>query len=310
VIFYTLARDLADYADPITMAAPKPIFKRENGCLSCHVSYASYSVPGMLIRSVFPDANGAQVRQLGDSVPDDRTPLEQRWGGWYVTGDTGSIKHMGNATVVDADAPAPFGSAENLNLKSLERRFETSAYLSPYSDVVALMIFEHQMHLMSLLTRAGWEFRYAAYTEDNSLLHAPSESSLGVRISDATQELVDYMLFVDEAPLANRIRGGSGFAEKFAAQGPYDRKGRSLKQLDLDFRLMRFPCSYMIYSRVFDALPARVKEATYARMWQILSGQQRGAKYSRLSLSDRKAIVEILRETKKDLPDYFEAVTR
>ena len=118
-------------------------------------------------------------------------------------------------------------------------------------------------------------------------------------------EFVDYLLFVDEAPMTARIEGTSGFAEKFAAYGPFDSKGRSLRQLNLDKRLMRYPCSYMIYSDAFNALVAQAKDAIYRRMWEVLSGQEMGKKYSRLSIEDRKAIVEILTETLKDLPDYF-----
>jgi hypothetical protein len=116
---------------------------------------------------------------------------------------------------------------------------------------------------------------------------------------------VDFLLFVDEAALPRRIQGSCGFAERFAAQGPRDGKGRSLRQLDLDHRFMRYPCSYMIYTPAFDALPPVARDAVYARMWQILSGEERAAKYARLSIADRQAIVEILGETKKDLPLTF-----
>jgi hypothetical protein len=118
------------------------------------------------------------------------------------------------------------------------------------------------------------------------------------------------MLFVDEAPLANPIRGTSGFAEKVSREGPHDSKGRSLRELDLERRLMRYPCSYMIYSEAFDALPSEARSAVYERMWQILSGKDPAPKYGRLSLADRQAIVEILRETKKQLQEYFQSVTR
>ena len=41
------------------------------------------------------------------------------------------------------------------------------------------------------------------------------------------------MLFLDEAPLTGPVKGNAGFAEWFAAQGPRDGKGRSLRDLDL-----------------------------------------------------------------------------
>ena len=125
------------------------------------------------------------------------------------------------------------------------------------------------------------------------------------------REVVDYLLFIDETKLTDRVRGRSGFAERFSTIGPLDGKGQSLHELDLNRRLMKYPCSYLIYSPAFDALPPGAKDPIYRRMWQVLSGRERDARYlSALSLADRQAIVEILRDTKKDLPAYFQKVTR
>jgi len=189
---------------------------------------------------------------------------------------------------------------QTLHSASLEGEFDTGAYLSPYSDIAALMVFNHQMHMTNLLTRMGWEVRAA--------LHDKRKPAGLLR--DGAKELVDYLLFVEEAPLGGTVRGTSGFAEKFAARGPSDSKGRSLRQLDLEKRLLRYPCSYMIYSDAFDSLPEPARAAIYGRLWQILSGEEKDAKYARLSPSDRKAIVEILRETKKGLPEYFQTAVR
>jgi hypothetical protein len=298
VIFFTLDQQPTE----------KPQFIRQDSCLNCHVSHSSLGVPGMLVRSVFPGPNGNPVRELGDYITDDRSPVEQRWGGWYVTGSTGSIRHMGNAIATDAVRPESMSANQTLNLGSLKGKFDTDRYLSPYSDIVALMVFEHQMHLVNLFTRVGWEVRLAAYQErtDNVL---SSHSALEVLRTDTARELVDYMLFIDEAPLADKIQGSSGFAEKFSAEGARDSKGRSLRQFDLQKRLMRYPFSYMIYSEAFDGMPDQAREAACKRMWQILSGKEKSRKYSKLSLADRQAIVEILRETKKGLPDYFQPIT-
>ena len=285
VIFYSLAQDRQE----------KPQFTRKNDCLSCHDSYDASGVPGMLVRSNFTGPNAMTLRDLDTHNVDHRSPLEQRWGGWYVTGNAGAIRHMGNAMVADERNPESAIGPETLNLDSLKGKFDTDAFLSPYSDIVALMVFEHQMHLMNLFTRLGWQARYALSQHGFEQKY----------VRDTINDLVDYMLFVDEAPLANPIRGTSGFAEKFSSAGPHDSKGRSLRQLGLEGRLMRYPCSYMIYSEAFDALPAQARAAVYERMWQILSGKERSVKYARLSLTDRRAVVEILRETKNNLPSYF-----
>jgi hypothetical protein len=264
-----------------------PQFIRNDRCLSCHHSYNTLGVPGMLARSVVADPRGVAMPYLGNYLTDHRSPFDERWAGWYVTGSVGSMRHLGNATVTDADRFEEAITADTLNLKSLDGKFDTSAYLSPHSDVVALMVFDHQMAMMNLITRVGFETRAGAPTRDN------------------VKELVDYLLFVDERPLPGRIQGSSRFTETFAALGPRDGKGRSLRQLDLERRLPRYPCSYMIYSDAFDALPANAKAAIYQRMWDVLSGQDKDPRYARLSASDRQAVVEILRDTKQSLPEYW-----
>jgi hypothetical protein len=213
--------------------------------------------------------------------------MEQRWGGWYVTGGTGGAAHMGNTLVMNAQADAP--APERRHLASLDGKIDTGGALSKYSDVVALMVFEHQARAINLLTRAGWEARCAAYQKKPP----PPETAAA---------LADYLLFVDEAPLKGRIEGSSGFDRKFAAGGPHDSKGRSLRQFDLERRLMRYPCSYMIYSPAFDALPAVTRDAVYRRMWAVLSGEAAGKRYAHLTLADRQAVIEILRETKPGWP--------
>lgn len=286
VIFYTLDQDLAD----------KPTFKRRDDCLTCHLSHSSLGVPGMLVRSVHTEPGGQTRRDLGDYITDHRSPMEERFGGWYVTGKIASVRHLGNAMVTDSSKPESTITAETLSLKSLDGKFDPYAYLSSHSDIAALMVFDHQMHMTNLLTRLGWEIRLATHEKRP------------LPLDDLARAVVDYLLFVDEPPLAGKVEGASGFAQKFAAEGPTDRKGRSLRQLDLNHRLVRYPCSYMIYTEAFDGLPAEAKDAIYKRMWRILAGMETGEKYARLSPSDRQAIVEILRDTKKGLPAYLQAV--
>jgi hypothetical protein len=278
VIFYTLSN---------TGSSSPPRFERHDDCLSCHYSYATAGVPGMLVRS---------VRQF---AVDHRTPFADRWGGWYVTGDPGSIQHFGNVRV-DRLADATIGDGSNWH--SFEGNFDTTGYLSPYSDVVALMLFEHQMHGMNLLARIGWEGRVETYRRvHGGILRAiPAvQADETVSMSEAARELVDYLLFIDEPALADPIRGTSGFAERFESQGPFDRRGRSLRQLDLKTRLLRYPCSYLIYSEQFDGLPIIAKEAIFRRLHDVLSGADHDGKYARLSVPDRHAILEILKDTKQ-----------
>jgi hypothetical protein len=293
-IFYELDQQPAD----------RPTLRRTRACLRCHHSLYTNGVPGRLMRSTPTAADGTALAWTRNLATDDRTPFDQRWGGWYVTGRTSGLSHMGN---VFATGAATTAAGRSPDLDTLEDRFDTSAYLSPYSDVVALMVLEHQSHLTNLLTRLGWETRAAAYEAQagGSVRQEPLPGRAPFSLDAAVTEIVDYLLFVGEAPLRGRVQGTSGFAEQFVQRGPFDGRGRSLRQLDLERRLMRYPCSYMIYSAVFEELPARPREAIYRRLWQILSGAERSEKYARLSDSDRVAVAQILRDTKKGLPDYF-----
>jgi len=280
-------------------AQPKPQFIRRNAdCLQCHLLPQTIGVPGVLTMSVLPLSDNKNDYAQGWEV-DHRTPIEDRWGGWYVTGAQVPAAHLGNVPVLHV--PKSYVRATVApKLATASGAFDTGVYLSPHSDVVALMVLNHQTRMTNLLTRLGWQWRIAIH--DN-----PTRSSVPPQIRDTAHELVDYMLFVDEAPLPSPVRGASSFAQDFPAKGPRDSKGRSLRDLDLTRRLLRYPCSYMIYTEAFDALPPPVKAVVYDRLWLVLSGAAKDGDYAKLSSADRRAIVEILRETKKDLPAYFTA---
>ena len=273
---------------------PRPALVREPRCLSCHYSRVTLGVPGFLVRSIPSGPDGAILPWLGNYTTDHRSPLEERWGGWYVTGRGGG-RHLGNAPVTDRSLQEVRIDERNLGLASMSERLDTSRYLSPYSDMAALLVFDHQMQMMNLLTRLGWEARVLAHDAGPNAAEA---------LRPAVDEIVDYMLFVDEAPLT-RVASPSGFMARFSAAGPRDSRGRSLRDFDLERRIFKYPCSYMIYSDAFDALPPAVRRAVYERLWQVLSGTDRAGKYSRLTAADRQAVIEILRETRPDLPAAF-----
>jgi hypothetical protein len=191
----------------------------------------------------------------------------------------------------------------------------TSNYLTPHSDIVALMVLEHQTGMLNRLARAALETRMALYYQRdiNKALGRPADypsDSARSRIRNVGDRVVEYLLFGDEARLTDRIEGTSPFASEFSARGPRDPKGRSLRDLDLETRLFRYPCSYLIYSRAFDSLPAAAKDYVYQRLWDILDGRGTGKNDPSLAPEDRAAILEILRETKPDLPDYWKGVVR
>lgn len=290
-IFYTLDQEKTG----------EPMLTRRDECLQCHASGATLGVPGLMVRSVVPDRSGMPVFQAGTFISDHRSPLSQRWGGWYVTGTHAGKTHMGNAVSENKDKADGFTGVSNL--KDLTGRIDTGAYLSPHSDIVALMVLEHQTRMQNLLTRVGWETRMALLNNHamNVALKQPPDTlseSTRRRINNAAEELVKYMLFTDEVPLEGEIRGASGFAEAYSKQGPRDSRGRSLYQLDLRTRLLKYPCSPLIYSAAFDQLPEVARNRVRERMLQILNGDPAADNLQRLSAADRKSIREILHATK------------
>jgi hypothetical protein len=280
-MFYTMANS----------AEGPPELRRNMVCVACHTGEMTLNVPGMMIGSVYPEKDGTAGYTVTYTT-DHRSPYEIRWGGWYVTGRHHEPRHMGNAVVTDRDNMLGMVTPATLHVDSLAGKFDTTGYPAQSSDIIALMLIEHQSAMSNLITRVGWEARVGA--------------EVGRPLQEAVNDLVDYLLFIDEAPLAGPI-DWSPFARQFNSVGPYDGRGRSLRNLDLTHRLLRYPCSYMIYSDAFDALPALAKAAVYARLWDVLNGQAMGPRYARLSSDDRQAILEILRSTKKDLPSYFAA---
>jgi hypothetical protein len=265
-IFYTLRQS----------AEALPTFTRDDKCLACHLTWETKAVPGPFVQTVFPRRSDDEY--ANGFIVDHRVTLAERWGGWYVTG-TRVPRSMGNQPLMQpkmavtgptpVDAPGPLNGA-----------FEPRGYPHLESDVVALMVLEHQAHAANLITRAGWEHRIGS-----PLVRA------------AVEELVDYFLFVDEAPFVHPIKGSSGFTETFAALGPRDSKGRSLRDFDLQTRLMRYPLSYMIYSPGFAGLPTEVKAMVRSRLDEVLSGRETHKKYSHLDAPTRRAIAEILTHT-------------
>jgi len=291
VVFYAISQ----------RSATRPEIVRSDSCLSCHEGHDTLDVPGMLVRSVATGTGGETLTDFGDFVSDQRSPFEERWGGWFITGKTGSAHHMGNLMLSpDAASVRPIGLP--MPLASLDGKFNLEGYPSRFSDVAAVLVLNHQMKMINLLTRVGWETRVAI----DQIGRSPQDKASAERlITEDAADLADYMLFAGEAPIQGKFESTSGFQQQFAASGPRDSRGRSLRQLDLEKRLMRYPCSYMIYSPAFDGLPDAAKESVYARLWAVLSGKDKSRKYSNLTPDIRAAIVGILLETKPGLPAYF-----
>ena len=291
-VFYSLDTEKSD----------RPEFARRDDCLRCHQGAPTMGIPGIMISSVHP-SNDAEGRDSHGSayITDDRTSFEQRWGGWYVTGTHGSAVHLGNnPELTDPLSPGKASKEGTQNVTSLEDRFNTSRYLAPTSDIVALMTIEHQTRMNNLMTRIGWDARIALREGRGTLEPAARD-----RINTEIEEMVGYMLFVDEEPLKQPVKGVSTFTKTFAERGPQDAKGRSLRDFDLQKRLFRYPLSYLIYSAAFDGMPDVVRERVYLRLYEVLTGKDKSQTFAGISPADRQAVFEIVRATKPKLPEYW-----
>ncbi len=282
-VFYTL--DQAKFP---------PRFVRTDQCLECHASAKNLGVPGHLARSFMTDEAGVVDLASGISPVTHCTPIEERWGGWYVTGNSGEQIHRGNLI-----GPAAFERQKRepdylRNLDRLDQFFTVAAYPETGSDIVALMTLEHQTHFQNFITRLNYEASQS--------LAQYGHIDYVKRVAES---FLRYLLFSGEASFKNAMVGSSTFTKDFQQRGPFDSKGRSLRECDLRTRLFKYPCSYLIYSEQFDALPGPAKEYVYRRLFEILTDHDQSGDYDHLTRHLRQAILEILRDTKKDLPAYW-----
>jgi hypothetical protein len=288
VVFYTLDAE----------KSVRPEFARRDDCLRCHQGAPTMGIPGILVSSVHPVTDQNARESHGSAfITDDRTSIDERWGGWYVTGTTGSAVHLGNnRELADPLLPGRAVQEGTQNVTSLAAFFDTSRYLAPTSDIVALMTLEHQTRMTNLMTRIGWDARIALHEGKGKLDGAARD-----RVNTEIEEMLGYMLFVDEEPLKQPVAGVSTFTETFTARGPKDSKGRSLRDFDLQKRLFRYPLSYMVYSAAFDAMPDIVRERVHQRLYDVLTGKDKSPTFAGISAAERQAVLEIVRATKPSL---------
>jgi len=296
----------------------RPSFQRaELDCTQCHIAAGTRGIPGVLLRSVYPAATGTLVPGTKSFITDQESPLSERWGGWYITGALAGEPSMGNATVDESDAGRSTDPTAATKLVALPRRFDASAYLSGDSDAVAHLVLAHQTQMHNLITLTNYKTRLALYsqaqlakseqsTDQPSSTDSALPDSARQQFERPAEQLLRYLLFANETALPGldrqKVVGSSAFAREFTARGIRDPAGRSLRDFDLSTRIFRYPCSYLIYSDAFDALPEPAKGYIYHRLLEILSGRDTSQDFVRLSGQDRRAVLEILLATKSGLP--------
>ena len=307
-IFYLLDENKVD----------KPTFQRaELDCTQCHIAAGTRNVPGVLLRSIYPTSTGTQAQNSKSFITDQESPLKDRWGGWYITGKYGNQSHMANAVVgaEGSQASSPTDPVSVERLVALSKPFDASTYLIPDSDVVAHLVLAHQTQMHNLITLTNYKTRLALYAQANQNKNSgvsgdtPLSDSARRQFEVPAEQLLRYLLFTNEAALSDsasaKIEGSSTFEKEFIARGVRDSKGRSLRDFDLQNRIFRYPCSYLIYSESFDSLPEPAKGYVYHRLLEVLTGQDQSPDFAKLSADDRRAIFEILLATKSGLPEEW-----
>ena len=286
--------------------ASSPLLARTRSCLGCHAGDATNFLPGSLGRSVYPDKSGRSLRSIDDyRRSGHHIPLHDRYGGWFVSGNHGAMRHMGNAIASREGGKITIDREQFANLEKLDRFFSTEAYPAPGSDIAALLVFDHQVTMHHRLVEAAYRARQSLF--DSKL--DPEETDVSkLRKGRSTDEflegrdkVVDYLLFRDETPIP-KVSCAPAFRRAFAANRIADSRKRSLKDLRLDGRIFENRCSYMIYSPTFDQFPPMLKGAIYARIHEILTSPKPVEGFDYLGKDEKRRILEILDETKEDLP--------
>jgi hypothetical protein len=290
---------------------PGPRIERDADCLRCHGGTFVREIPGLLARSLFTDSRGQPLLSLGSELVDASTPIEKRWGGWYVTALRGGPRHRGNLVFSTEHEPEPKELTTGAQVKSLDRLFDTSPYFVPSSDITALLVFEHQVSVQNVLTKANQEcLRMLAYQKTlqqelkETVTEEPTYESVRHVFASASQQVLDALLCKDEAALPDGgIQGVGGFAKTFESGGQAG--DRSLRQLDLHQHLLKYRCSFLIQSTSFDRLQPILRRRVLQRLWRVLTEHPAEPRYDYLETAERDAIRAILTSSLHNLPPIW-----
>jgi hypothetical protein len=260
-------------------------FRRDLDCLSCHGAARSMGVPGFVLRSLETERNGEIVSGTESHAVNHFTPFADRWGGWYVTGAPSDWNHRGNMPGGEAKTEDAF----------IHQRVTSENYIAKGSDALPLLVHDHQTHMHNYFTRVGFEAR------QNMVMYGHIRY-----LRNQVNALLRYLLFTEEvllpSPLASR---NEEFIAAFQKHARKDHKGRSLRDFDLQTRLFKYPCSFLIESDGFQKMPEVVRAQILKKLWEILTGQNQEPAFAGVSAESRRATLEILRDVLPDLPTYW-----
>ncbi len=269
---------------PRDQGTPQP--QRAKRCMNCHADTDTRHVPGLVIKSVIPGPNGGSLNSFRREQTGHQIPLEDRFGGWHLTGADPIKKHWGN--LIGQLSPA------GLKKQIIQpgQLFDFNNYPLDRSDILPQLLHEHQVGFINRVVEAGYKYR--AYQDSDKGILNPAHSKELERI---TSDLTRYLLFADEANLPRGIQGDAQFKKDFRANRQTLASGESLKDLDLGRHLFKYRCSYMIYSNAFQGLPKKFKQQIYQKLAKALSTDKPDPNYSYLPSAEKRIIKKLLQTT-------------
>lgn len=279
------------YIFDIPRSADSIRYERSERCMNCHAGEDTGYVPGLVAKSVVPGPSGGSLDAFRVAQTGHGIPLSDRFGGWHVTGKFNLTNHWGNLT----------GRLVGGTLQTFPNmpgsRFDFGKYPVNTSDILAHLLHEHQVGFVNRAIEAGYRVRTALFLSDGKL--TPGQSK---ELEEQARILTRYLLFADEAPLPpGGIKPDSAFQADFLANRRRNADGVSLKDLDLETRLFKNRCSYMIYSPAFQGLPSVLKMRVYELLKRALTTNA-DREYAYLSAPEKLAIRNVLKSTVEDLP--------
>lgn len=284
-------------------------FIRFARCMGCHGGSATNFLPGPLGRSHYTSETGRRLRGVpSHERTSHKVPFKERWGGYFVTGAPAGLEHMGNSFAIGSGRTVAINVTAHAVKENLEEFFDPTKLLRTDSDILPLMLFDHQIEGHALLVEARYRERITQYRAEQNEGKAPAWTL------EETKEFFDkfvrYLLFADEVSLAGTpVAGSPDFKQDFLAKKRTDAEGHSLRDFDLESRLFRNRLSYLIYSDSFEGAPQSMKNRVYDRLWTILSAETPPEGYQYFEPGERQRILSILRTTKSDLPESWTAGT-
>lgn len=272
---------------------PFPRVERGTKCFNCHGGTATKRLPGLIAESLLVSQAGSSLETYRRDEQGHQIPLENRFGGWHLTGKHHISGHKANV----------FGFARPGTIDKTEvvpgQTWDLAKHLLPTSDILPHLVHEHQIGFENRLVRGIYIVRQ---------LKADRKGMLGstelAEIDAWAQDFARYVLFADEAKFPREgIEGDPAYARDFLEGRVMSKRGLSLKDLDLKTRLFKHRCSYMLYTETWEHAPKELKERVYYRMAEALRDAQPSMPH--LAMEERRAIREILKETMRDLPAWW-----